>query len=338
MLGMLDGFMALETSWRIDVQSHAPAAAFHELPRRYPKFRHLHGALSQRYAAAVLPNQPWALTTVAELHNHAFVNVFNMLDTIAWDIIYPTDDHVEPAWRFIARHADGLAYISKYSMERFRRRFDVENAVRERVIHLSLTATEYVLTSCVSEPQGEHILLFGNAYDHKDLDATLELLMDAFPLQQILVIGGKLASGRRVKVIPTGHTSKEQIHQLIASARAVVYPSYYEGFGLPVVESLAYGRTVLVRASSLWREISEHAVLPGRLIEFDDPLSLIENLGRVLGNHPVRDSFCDSVPASTGPNWASCAGHMIAFVEECLSTPRLECWRARDQALKLASL
>ena len=86
-LGLLDGLASLDAAWHIEVQSRAPAAAFHELPIRYPQFRHFHGEPEGAYAAAVMPHQPWAMPTVADLHRSALGIVFNMLDTIAWDVI-----------------------------------------------------------------------------------------------------------------------------------------------------------------------------------------------------------------------------------------------------------
>jgi len=57
-----------------------------------------------------------ALETVADLHRHAFLIVFRMLDTIGWDIMYPTPPTVEPAWRFAARHAD-INFVHLPSLE-----------------------------------------------------------------------------------------------------------------------------------------------------------------------------------------------------------------------------
>ena len=115
-----------------------------------------------------------------------------------------------------------------------------------------------------------HVLLFGNSYDHKGIAPTLRLLAEAFPMQDFAVLGGQV-SGQGpavpgVHVIPSGEMAEDEVHRLVATARAVVYPSFYEGFGLPVVESLAYGRPVLVRQSPLWAEVAAHSRLPGRLI------------------------------------------------------------------------
>jgi len=341
MIGLLDGLASLkDAQWHIDVQSGAAAAKFHGLAQRYPMFTHVHGEISGPYAAALMPNQPWSVEVVAELHRSALVLIFNILDTIAWDILYPVDERVESTWKFVAAHADGLAYISSFTQDRFRQRFPVKGLVQERVIHLSLDAEDHVTPEYRGLPPSDFVLLFGNAYEHKDLAPTLQNLSDAFPLQQFVVLGTVASEMPRVKAIASGQASDEEIHRLIATAKAIVFPSYYEGFGLPVVESLAYGRPVLVRKSALWDEISAHSSLSGRMIEFDDTVSLVESLGRVLADLPVAvlPASTALVDAQDSPSWRTCAASSMAFVEHCVERSDISDWLDREEVLKLAKL
>lgn len=338
MLGLLDGLAALAPAWSIDVLCHPGAAAFHDLERRYPGFRHVSGAPAGRYAAALMPNQPWTLDAVAELHRHALVVAFNILDTIGWDVLYPVNDHVAPTWRFIARHADGLGFISRHSRDRFDRRFPIAPEVAQTVAYLSLRAEEQTLAPYRGLPDGDHVLLFGNAYDHKNLAPTLRRLVDAFPLQRFTVLGAVEAPTPMVSVMPSGQADGDTVHRLIATARAIVYPSFYEGFGLPVVEGLGYGRTVLVRRSPIWEEIAGQSRLPGRLLDFSDGASLADTLGRVLAGLPVA-----ALPRGIGlaedasPTcWSDCAATLLTLAERGLEAACAERWLRRDEALRVA--
>jgi glycosyltransferase involved in cell wall biosynthesis len=58
-----------------------------------------------------------------------------------------------------------------------------------------------------------------------------------------------------------GYVPEERLPDLYAHALALVYPSLYEGFGLPVVESMACGTPVLTSRSSALAEIGEGAAL-----------------------------------------------------------------------------
>ena len=339
-LGMLDGFAAMDTTWQIDIAADATAMEFHGMAARYPRFSRLAGDLPSGYAAAVMLNQPWAVETVAEMHRCAFLIGFNILDTIGWDILYPAPERLEWAWRFVARHSDMLTYISGFSQARFRARFPVAPGVAEQVVHLSLLTDEHTLRQFRHMPPGGHVLLFGNSYDHKGIAPTLRLLAEAFPLQDFAVLGGQGPAVPGVHVIPSGEMAEDEVHRLVATARAVVYPSFYEGFGLPVVESLAYGHPVLVRRSPLWAEIAARSRLPGRLIEFGDAASLIEALGRVLsGSPPPGLAFGTALAAGQAPTgWRDAAAAVLGGIERRLAQGGIGHWQDRDEALRTANL
>lgn len=65
----------------------------------------------------------------------------------------------------------------------------------------------------------------------------------------------------RKDVILTGYISKEELAGLVASAYAMVYPSFFEGFGVPPLEALQCGVPALVSNTSSLPEIGEKAYL-----------------------------------------------------------------------------
>jgi glycosyltransferase involved in cell wall biosynthesis len=80
-------------------------------------------------------------------------------------------------------------------------------------------------------------------------------------------------------VIFTGYVSDEELILLYQAATLFVFPSLYEGFGLPVVEALACGAPAIVgRNSSLVELVDQEEAL------FDpvDPSSIRAALGRAL--------------------------------------------------------
>jgi glycosyltransferase involved in cell wall biosynthesis len=76
-----------------------------------------------------------------------------------------------------------------------------------------------------------------------------------------------------------GHLERERLVQVMQAARAFVYPSVYEGFGLPVAEAMACGvPTLASRRSSLPEVAGRGAVL----FDPDQPEELAAALRRVL--------------------------------------------------------
>jgi glycosyltransferase involved in cell wall biosynthesis len=338
-LGLLDGFQELDTSWRIDVLAQSVPAEFHKLRKRYPKLRLLLDHPESSYTVSVLLNQPWALSTIDELHRHSLLIAFNMLDTISWDILYESAESLDSLWRFVARFSDLLFYNSQFTRDRFTTRFPLCPGVAECVTYLSMSADELVNPSAQG-PVGDNILIFGNDYDHKDVRRTLRVLVDAFPFNKVAAIGIKDVAAPNAMAMLSGQIDEAVLHRLMATARVIVFPSFYEGFGMPVVEGLAYGRTVLVRQSSLWNEIASQLRLPGQLATFDSATALVEVVGRTLAGLPLNAlPQGTALRATDSPlRWRDCAQRMIRLAEQRLSVADGTRWQEREEALSAIRL
>jgi len=76
-----------------------------------------------------------------------------------------------------------------------------------------------------------------------------------------------------------GYLPDEQVAQLLAGARALIFPSLYEGFGLPVLEAMASGTPVVITRSSAMPEVAGDA---GNYIEADDADGLRDAMSRLI--------------------------------------------------------
>lgn len=83
-------------------------------------------------------------------------------------------------------------------------------------------------------------------------------------------------------IIILDYLNDEYISEFIKNSYAVVYPSIYEGFGLPVLESMALGASVICSKISSLPEVGGNAVL------YFDPLSLtdLKEKMKYLVNNP----------------------------------------------------
>jgi len=122
-------------------------------------------------------------------------------------------------------------------------------------------------------PPGDYILYVGGS----DLRKNLESLLKAFSMllrkiQQITLVatGGM---GRKAKeiyqsisnlglernIVITGHVSDQDLRQLYAGTRLFVYPSLYEGFGIPILEAMSSGVPVIASNTSSIPEVAGDA-------------------------------------------------------------------------------
>jgi alpha-1,3-rhamnosyl/mannosyltransferase len=83
-----------------------------------------------------------------------------------------------------------------------------------------------------------------------------------------------------------GYVPRADLLGLYAGAAAFVYPSFYEGFGLPVLEAMAIGAPVVTyRVCSLPEVAGDAAILLEPPVS---PSALAAALARVLDDGPCR--------------------------------------------------
>lgn len=144
--------------------------------------------------------------------------------------------------------------------------------------------------------QREKMVLFvGNVKPHKNLRRLLQafrLLLERGWGEYRLVIAGKnqgflkgddLASliendeALKNSVSLLGNVKDEELLELYASAALAVFPSLYEGFGLPAIEAMSCGCPVIVSESASFPEICHDAA------RYLDPYD-VEGMARMMGN------------------------------------------------------
>lgn len=93
-------------------------------------------------------------------------------------------------------------------------------------------------------------------------------------------------SGLRDRVLFTGHLSDDDLRALYSSCRLFVYPSLYEGFGLPLLEAMACGAPVVTsNVGSIVETVGDAA----RLISLTDTDELVQAINALLDAALERD-------------------------------------------------
>jgi glycosyltransferase involved in cell wall biosynthesis len=95
----------------------------------------------------------------------------------------------------------------------------------------------------------------------------------------------ELSAPVRGGVLLTGYVSEEEKAALLSGAEALVYPSLYEGFGLPVIEAMACGTPVLTSNVSALPETAGDAAL---LVDPRDVEAIADGMRSLLTDREIR--------------------------------------------------
>lgn len=96
--------------------------------------------------------------------------------------------------------------------------------------------------------------------------------------------------GLQREVIFTGYVSDQQLVALYNAATVFVYPSIYEGFGIPILEAMTCGTPVIASNTSSMPEIAGDAAI---LINPYSTQSITDALLRVLTDHRLAESLSE---------------------------------------------
>ena len=166
----------------------------------------------------------------------------------------------------------------------------------------------------------EYFLCIGTLEPRKNLTLALraharlpETVRQRFPLLIAGMAGwqrdqfndelrASLAAGQ---VCLLGYLPDEDLAQLLAGARALVFPSLYEGFGLPVLEAMASGTPVILTRHSAMPEVAADA---GNYIEPDDPDTLRDAMALLIDD-PAHWQACREAGLQRAKlfSWERCA-------------------------------
>lgn len=213
-------------------------------------------------------------------------------------------------------------------------------ATAGKSVTIPLAADALFAAALPSPADRPYVLTVGTLEPRKNLTRLLDAWASLAPEErgehELLVVGPKGWEQeevlRRAHGAPgvrlLGHVSDAELASLYAGSTVFAYPSLYEGFGLPVLEAMAAGATVLTSAVSSLPEVAGDAAL---LVDPTDVEAIRAGLARLLGDPALRARLAEAGRArATGFSWArTAAATLVQLRALAIGTRRAQRRRAR---------
>lgn len=126
-------------------------------------------------------------------------------------------------------------------------------------------------------------------------------------LRQLMLQAQQQGGGR---IVFPGFVDGDDLPALLSAAVALVYPSVFEGFGLPVLEAMACGTPVIASRATSLPEVAGDAAL---LFDPHNQGELVEAMQRLLSNTQLRAQLrAQGLQRAAGYSWDACARETLA--------------------------
>ncbi len=307
----------LERDADVSVLVSRKADTFFDIASRFPRVLITEDKPAERFDLAFVPQQVFAMDHLERLNRMAVRWLVSMQDVIALRCPAIRQQGSPDIVRMVTRFADGILSVSRSSLEDFRAWLQVP--LRPEVI---TAAVHHAYPVPDTERRGEErelpdagfVFVVGNHYDHKAVKEAVECLPSDRP---VIVLGDRVHANvcrkHGARLIESGRLSQRVVDELYTRAAVVVFPSQYEGFGLPLLHAAAAGTHTVAFDSAVTREIVDAFGLKALVTLCPDFRSMGAAAGlHRSGKHPVP---------TEKRSWSDVAAETAGVIKSVLEQP-----------------
>ena len=233
--------------------------------------------------------------------------------------------------RRVGRIAQAVLTVSRFSQGELVAKVGIPadkiEVLPNAIDHMHQVEPDHRVQAQFSLQQGGYALAVSSMNPTKNFPAIVaafQLLDD--PTLELVIAGGKnsrifseleMTLPDRVKFV--GYVDDRQLKSLYQHAAFFVFPSLYEGFGLPPLEAMACGCPVVAAKAASLPEVCQDAAL------YCDPLSVADlaaQMGTMYRDRSLREGFRErGVQLSRRYTWRSRAEQLLAVLGLPASRP-----------------
>ncbi|MEI6242482.1 MAG: glycosyltransferase family 1 protein [Chlamydiota bacterium] len=284
---------------------------------------------SPHFAVPLLPiRAKKRIVTIHDLYHFAYFSTLKVTEKLYTKIVIP----------FAVKTAAKVFTISQFSLEEMKKHLSI-NPEKIAVIpngsidKKNLTQQKHQEILSKYNLPSRFFLFVGNCKPHKNIKGLIEAFANLHSTDCYLVIVGKykgfahtenihsLIQEKKLekRVLVFSDITDEELPVFYSSATAFVFPSFYEGFGLPPLEAMTYGCPVIASSAASIPEVCKEAAL---YINPYDKEELTKAMKEIENNPILRESLRQKGIAHAQTfSWDITAQKYIKVLhEECFSS------------------
>jgi glycosyltransferase involved in cell wall biosynthesis len=253
--------------------------------------------------------------------------VVSLLDLQHHDLpaMFSTAERRFRSWAYdrSAVDADQVITITQFSADRISEKLGIESS-KVHAIHLGIDHSVFAPDGPAATIAGlpeRYVYYPANSWPHKNHDRLLEAFAAIDDPELHLLLTGSAVGTQPLpagsdRVHHLGHVTTELVAALYRGAEALIFPSLYEGFGLPPAEAMACGCPVAASNVGAVSEVCGDAAL---LFDPTDVDAIADAIVRVTSDAELRERLrADGLLQAARFTWEETARQHLAVYRQAL--------------------
>lgn len=196
---------------------------------------------------------------------------------------------IKEFFRYVVKDADLIVSISKATHDDLKRIYNVDSIIlREGINKIKHEDIEEEYKDLKKD---SFFLYVGLGTPHKNIDFMVKAFLTSKTDKKLIICGKGHYPINSDRIIYTGYIEDKYLDYLYRNCSAFIFPSKYEGFGLPILEALSYHCKVFSSNAGSLAEFSP------KVVHFFNPYKekelqcLIENCDDIKTNNKIIDEY-----------------------------------------------